>query len=103
MKKLILTLSIITSLVSCQKQEEPIPQATADDLSGNYYNSVLPSYEKAIISDSVYRVSNVGVIDTLNVWSRENFFNQHVIEISLTGDTIVVNSGILFIKNMQSW
>ena len=43
MKKLILTLSIITSLVSCQKQEEPIPQATADDLSGNYYNSVLPS------------------------------------------------------------
>ena len=102
MKKLILPLNVFITIISCQKQE-PIVQATANDVSGNYYNSVLPSYEKAIISDSVYYVVNGHEIDTLNLWSREHFFNQHITDISLTGDTIVANSGILFIKDMASW
>ena len=78
-------------------------ETTINDLSSNYYNIALTGIEKSIISDSVYLVANTLEIDILNVWSRENFFNNHISEISLTGDKIVLNRGDLFIRDLSNW
>lgn len=103
MTKLILSLSVMALFLSC-KEEEPTIQASPDDLSGNYYNSAIPTYDKVVILDSVYAVVySSGAFDTTNTWSRTDFFNQQISYISITGDTIAANTGVLYVKDIQSW